>query len=177
MELRELDFSHNVLTGSIPNAIAYLRGLVVFNLQNNRLSGPLPSFQLGVAALQGSPLAQDHDGDGDVDGDGEDGAIYNTNQGFLNPLALVSFSVADNEGITGAIPEGLGQLQYLESITLTGTSLYSPTLTLPSFLTYSTTAQLRQPSRRSTCPVIVGTNSKLTVILDASYVLAFPPAQ
>ena len=108
--LEKLDFFANALTGTIPDSLEKLRGLIFIDLQENLLTGPaFPSSLLRLGDLHGYR----------VNGNALTGSIPTQVVALQN---LEQLWMADNE-IAGTFPSELGSLRNLKSLFLFDNSL------------------------------------------------------
>ncbi|KAK3143303.1 hypothetical protein QOZ80_4AG0298700 [Eleusine coracana subsp. coracana] len=137
LDLKGLD-----LAGKLPPSFPNLGALKGLSLQNNRLSGPLPSFR-GMATLEHVYL-NDNAFDS-IPPDffhGLSGLLFFSlrNNKFLNASSggwtlsddiaasspQLQFLQLDNCSLVGAIPDSLGKMSSLQNLTLTYNSLVGP---------------------------------------------------
>ena len=144
--LQVLDLFYNGLTGPIPEALGNLKNLQELRLYNNELTGCIPSALQSVPNndLDDLGLAFCHLESGEAavlaafyEATGGDHWKDNTNWLSGVPLSewygvitddegwVTALNLSDN-GLTGAIPDALGQLNNLRLLNLSGNQLTGP---------------------------------------------------
>ncbi|DBB03723.1 TPA: hypothetical protein ACH3X3_011034 [Trebouxia sp. C0006] len=154
-----LDVGYNQFSGSFNALLGNCEYIVSFQADGNNLSGPLPanmaSLGLMVVTLHDNQLT---------------GTIPTSwvKQGLMRQLDL-----SDNIGLTGTIPDSLGNWTALEVLTLANTSLMGTEdnindQLLPSFLALSTALSSVSGVDNLACPVVEANMSILPVPMQVS---------
>ncbi|DBB15937.1 TPA: hypothetical protein ACH3X3_003311 [Trebouxia sp. C0006] len=154
-----LNVGYNQFSGSFNSLLGNCEYIVSFQADGNMLSGPLPanmaSLGLMVVTLHDNQLT---------------GTIPSSwvKQGLMRQLDL-----SDNIGLTGTIPDSLGNWTALEVLTLANTSLMGTTVNindqlLPSFLALSAALSSVSGVDNLACPVVEANMSMLPVPMQVS---------
>eukprot|EP00978_Attheya_sp_CCMP212_P006757 scaffold15658_cov56-Attheya_sp.AAC.1 len=107
IRLKKLDFSHNHLTGTIPDETGYLPSLEYFAVYNNTLTGPLPDVfppQIEYFSIKNTMV----------------GGSLPTEIGNIRSLRLLDLT---NSSLTGSIPSEFGKLNGLDIVYLNGNKI------------------------------------------------------
>ncbi|PPR88196.1 hypothetical protein GOBAR_AA32497 [Gossypium barbadense] len=140
--LVKIDFSHNRLTGSIPDSFSGLKELILMDVSYNRLSGPFPTSLSSLTSLQALILKGNQMGSTAIPSDCFDG---------MKDLMIL---VLLNMNLHGPIPESLGRLNSLRVAYLDGNHFNG---SIPSnFRDLKNVSELRLNDNHLTGPIPFG---------------------
>ncbi|CAD5193705.1 unnamed protein product [Musa acuminata subsp. malaccensis] len=115
LNLKTLSLRSNAFTGSIPR-FSHIASLQILDLSNNNLSGTIPRSFGNFPAMKLSPQK----GDYDIGGAAENMWLFvkGIESEYSSLLPLVTMIDLSNNGLSGSIPEELGNLQSLQTLNL-----------------------------------------------------------
>ncbi|CAO2179152.1 unnamed protein product [Urochloa humidicola] len=140
--LLKIDLSQNRLEGTIPDALGDLPELMLLDLSHNALSGPIPAALSRLSSLRSLILSDNRMQFVTVPGS------------FFSGLQALTTLVLSGMGLSGTIPESIGELRELRVLRLDGNQF---TGVIPaSFRRLEKASELRVDGNRLVGPIPFG---------------------